>query len=147
MFQYCSKCPCCVWALPMQAFFLLHFQTLFIEVLLAYNITHFIHITLFLLLYKLQHAHHQKYSFHLSPYTWFMYPFCPRLWPPLFWQSLLYYLVLHVSFCLVWFIHLFCLFLFSHKSVILSSFVWLISFSEIPSRFIHVVANVKISSF
>ena len=56
-----------------------------------------------------------------------MYPFCPRLWPPLFWQSLLYYLVLHVSFCLVWLIHLFCLFLFSYKSVILlylSSFVW-----------------------
>ena len=63
MFQYCSKCPCCIWALPMLAFFLLHFQILFIKVLLAYNITHFMHIMLFLLLYKLQHAHHQKYSF------------------------------------------------------------------------------------
>lgn len=35
---------------------------------------------IFLLLYTLQHTHHQKFNFHLSPLTsGHLYPFCPLL--------------------------------------------------------------------
>ena len=63
---------------------------------------------------------------------------------------------LWVCFCFVMFVHLFCFsdFTFhiqiSHSSEIIwySPFsVWLISFSIIHSRFIHVIANGKISFF
>ena len=40
---------------------------------------------LFQLLYTLQCAHHQVFSFYLSPYCWPLYPFCLPLYPIFLW--------------------------------------------------------------
>ena len=88
--------------------------------------------------------HHTVYP--LYP---FLLPACPYPYPLV--KLLLCSLYQHVYFCLVCFIHLFwffCLFFIFHIGVkSYSVFVWLISFSIIPSRSIHFVTNGKISTF
>ena len=96
---------------------------------------------IFWLLYTLQHANYQEFSFHSSPCTWL--PLCILPFPHLI--SANHYSVLCVYFCLVCLLTLpppthiwkksysICLFLSYFTGII-------------PSRSIHVVANGKISS-
>ena len=109
----------------------------------------------FLLLYRLQRPPHQKFSFHLSPYSWF--PFfilpSPGASSPLV-TNTLYSVSMYVF---VWFgvcvcVCVFCFLVFwystyewNHMVFVFS--IWLFLLSIIHSRSIHFIINGKISSF
>ena len=97
----------------------------------------------FLLLYVLQCAHHQK-SVSIHHYT-VDHPPLPPFWEPL--SGLWTYVTVFVWFDLFTWLVGFLSFTWVKSYGIYSFSVWLISLSIIPSRSIHIVANGKISSF
>ena len=91
----------------------------------------------------LLHAHHQKFIFHLSTYTW---PSLIISLPPgPFWWPVTCYLYLRVFLLgLAIYSFLYSTYGWNHGMFVFSA--WLISLRMIPSRSIHAVANSKISS-
>ena len=113
--------------------------------------------------------HHDKFSYHLSSYkvitilltiSYTLYPLfynwkfmlnplhvVVNLLTPLLWQPQV--CSLRARVCFLMFVHLFCCLDSSYNwnHAVFVFFVWFISLSVIPSRFIYVTANGNISSF
>ena len=68
--------------------------------------------------------------------------------PSPLWQPPVCSLYLWICFCFIIFVHLACFSDFTYKwNHMIFVFLWVISLGIIPSRFIHVVTNGKISFF
>ena len=99
--------------------------------------------------------YHQKFNFHLSPYSWSLYPFCPPF--PSIPSLLVTTTLFSVSTCLFLFnlvssfiliFYLFLIFQIWVKSSSIFSFsIWLISLNIIPSRFLHIVTMARFHLF
>ena len=96
-----------------------------------------------LTLCTLPHAHHQKFSFYLSPYIWPPLPISPFPNLPTLLVTSTLFSVSMCSFCVLFV----CLLIFHIFIQYLSFFICIISHSIIPSRSIHVVTSGKISYF